>query len=139
MLRRAFVLSSAGTAALVAGCLGDDGDDDGETYGDLPGEVTVEVSDGAFDPLVSHVETGGTVTWENTGEESYRVDAYQFHGDSTAWTFREVLEPGETASHTFEEAGRYDFYDAAAENQQFTTCGRIRVGPVDEGQSLPCR
>lgn len=135
MRRRTFILSSAGVVTCVAGCVGDDEEEE-HADEELPGEATVEITDGVFAPLVSQIGVGGTITWENTGGEANRIDAFQFHGDSTAWSFRETLEPGETATHTFDEQGRYDFYDAG--RGQFNTCGRVRVGNVDEGESLPC-
>lgn len=135
MRRRSFVLSSAGLLTVTAGCM-EGPEENTEVYEDLSQEETVEIGDASFDPLVAHVAPGGSVTWENTDDEAYTLDAYQFHTGSTGWSFSETVEPGETVSHTFEEEGRFDYTDFA--RGEFTTCGRVRVGNVSEGKDLPC-
>lgn len=136
MRRRAFVLASVGVAATIAGCAGGDGEaGDGENP-DLPQEATISIADGEFDPLTVHVGSGGTVTWENDTDESFRVNSIQLHTGSEGWSFGETIEAGESASHTFENAGRYDFIEP--NYGQFTMCGRVRVGSAEEGESLPC-
>lgn len=134
MHRREYLITATGLLTLTAGCMGDD--DQEEDREEIPETATVAVNDGAYSPLHSHVGIDGTVTWENTGDTSHRVDAFQFHADSTGWTFSTVLEPGESATHTFDAEGLYDFTDQA--HGQFSMCGRIRVGHVEEGSSLPC-
>lgn len=135
MHRRTFVLSSIGITSIFAGCTGGESNEsDGDS--DLSQEATVEISDGAFDPLHVEIAPGGTVTWENGGDESYRIDSFQFHAGSAGWDFNKTVEPGESVSHTFQEEGRYDFTDQ--NHGQFSMCGRVKVGDVEEGESLPC-
>ena len=135
MRRRTLLLSTTGFLTLTAGCTttGEESDDEALA---LPEEATVEISDQTFDPSVVHIATGGSVTWENTGEDSHRIDAFQFQASSTGWSYRERLEPGESVTRTFEEEGQFDYTDQAY--GQFSMCGRIRVGDVEEGGSLPC-
>lgn len=135
MRRRTVILSATGITAALAGCSGGSEDEESENL-DLPNEATVEIVDGAFDPMTVHVATGGTVTWENTGEEPHEIAWDQFQAGSSSWQFEESLEPGDSVTHTFESEGRYDFIDSQA--GRFDMCGRIRVGGADEGDSLPC-
>lgn len=135
MRRRTLLLSTTGFLALTAGCTTTGEEPDDETQ-DLPEEVTIEIGDGTFDPSVVHIAPGGSVTWENTGDESHRIDAFQFQAASTAWSYRERLEPGESVTRTFEDDGQFDYTDQAY--GQFSMCGRIRVGDVEEGGPLPC-
>lgn len=135
MRRRSFVLSSAGLLGLTAGCMEGPGEET-EVFPDLPQEVTIEIADASFDPLIVHIAPGGTVTWENTDDEEYSIDAFQFHTGSTSWDFSETVEAGESVSHTFEEEGRFDFTDFA--RGEYQMCGRVRVGNASEGNSLPC-
>lgn len=135
MRRRSFVLAVPALLASSAGCTG--GREETKTeYGDLPGAETVEMNDDAFDPTVVHVRPGGTVTWENEDDAAYAIDAYQFHTESTGWSFTETVEPGESVSHTFEEEGQYDYTDF--DRGEFNACGRVRVGNVSRGKELPC-
>lgn len=133
MVRRRTILSAVGGSILLAGCTAETKESSQE---ELPvvGEITV--ADGAFTPLTVHVGVGGTVTWGNAGDEAYQIDSYQFHSDSTSWQFRAPLEPGESVTHTFEDEGRFDFTDQSY--GQFSICGRVVVGHVDEGSRLPC-
>lgn len=136
MRRRAFVIASAGIATTLAGCGGgDDAAGDGQNE-DLPEEETISLTDEGFDPRIVQIATGGSVTWENETEESYRVNSFQFHSESQGWSFRESLDAGASVSHTFDTEGMYDFMEPEA--GQFVMCGRVRVGSVGEGQDLPC-
>lgn len=136
MRRRSFVLSSAGLLTLTAGCMDGPAEENTEAFPDLPEEVTVEIADATFDPLVVHVAPGGTVTWENTDDQEYNLDSYQFHTGSTSWDYSATIEPGGSASHTFEDEGRFDYTDFAL--GEYSMCGRVRVGNADEGNTLPC-
>lgn len=135
MKRRTLLISCSGMAGIASGCIGDDvvEDDDGV---ELPEEATVELADESFEPLEVHIAEGGTVTWENVGDRSYRIEAYQLHAASTGWSFRETVDPGDSVSYTFDSDGRYDLVDHAYGS--FTMCSRVRVGNTDEGESLPC-
>lgn len=135
MHRRTVLVAASGVLTIGAGCLSG-GEETDEDALDLPTEATVEIGDDGFDPVIVHIASGGSVTWENAGDRSYRIDSFQFHSGSSNWRARETLEPGESFTHTFESEGRYDFTDQSY--GQFVMCGRVRVGDVDEGDSLPC-
>lgn len=136
MRRRSFVHSSAGLLTLTAGCIGGGSEEPDESSRDIAEEESVEITDASFDPLVVNIAVGGSVTWKNTGDQPYTIDAYQYHTGSTAWNFSETVDPGQSVSHTFDEEGRYDYTDFA--QGEYSTCGRVRVGDVSEGESLPC-
>lgn len=135
MRRRTFISAVVGMSTL-GGCFGGGGDDTPTEDRDLADEVTIEISNDSFDPSVVEIKKGGTVTWENTGNSTYRVDWDQFQANSESWEIKAVLDPGETVSHTFNESGRYDFTDLTI--GKYNICGRIYVGNVDEGGGLPC-
>ncbi|MFP9060638.1 cupredoxin domain-containing protein [Natrialbaceae archaeon A-chndr2] len=134
MRRRTYLLTTTGFVGLVAGCLGDD---DTETeQEDLEEEATIEIIDVEYTPRRVQIESGGRVTWTNESDGSYRIDSFQFHTGSTSWSFSETLEPGSSVTYTFDEAGLYDFTDQG--HGQFSMCGRVQVGHVEDDLSLPC-
>jgi len=116
--RRAF-LAAAGTA-VGAGTVG-------TRFAAAQGDATVEmVTDGDeyyFDPIGLYVEPGTTVTFENAAG-SHNSVAYTDRIPSEAGGWQ--TSTGETADHTFEEPGTYDYY--CAPHQTLGMVGRIVVG-----------
>jgi plastocyanin len=75
-----------------------------------PGKVlTVEIAgmkteDWTFGPATLQAETGATVTWMNTSDAAHTVT-----GDDLAFDSSGLIEPGQTFSQTFGEAGTYHY------------------------------
>lgn len=74
-------------------------------------EVTVVMRDNTFEPKVVRVDPGTKVTWVNKGANVHNVvpnvagQMPRLPADETT-----DLRPGETASHTFTEAGVVRYY-----------------------------
>lgn len=62
-------------------------------------DFVVEAKDNFFEPEAIQVEVGGTITWENTGQLLHTAQAADDSWDSGD------LDPGESFSVTFDEAG----------------------------------
>jgi plastocyanin len=124
----ALALASVSTA----GCLG----------GGPPEDVTVAMVEGfAFDPETATVAAGGTATWENDSDVDHTVTAEAgaipsgatyfasggFDDEQSARTRMSegVVEPGEQYSHTFEQAGTYEYYCIPHEGSGMT--GTVEV------------
>lgn len=110
-------------------------------------EVAVNTATGAetteyhFDPHVTRVTVGGTVTWRL---ESGTHTATAYHPgndqprlvpDSTdAWDSGTLTEPGQTYEHTFDTEGIYHYY--CEPHEQFGMLGTVIVGePNPERQT----
>lgn len=82
---------------------------DGESWQRESGkEVVVESRDNVFVPQFIEVEKGTTVTWDNTGRNRHNVLADD-EGDFEDIPVEE-LEPGTSASRTFDETGEFGYY-----------------------------
>lgn len=134
LCRREF-LGALGTpmVAGLAGCSGRDGS----------GPRKVAMTDGfAFDPATVSIDVGATVTWRNTGGIDHTVTAYadgiptgadyfasgSYDSESAA---RSKMSPGlvgpdESFTHTFDVAGRYEYFCIPHESAGMT--GMVRVG-----------
>lgn len=66
-------------------------------------EATVAIVDFAFDPALTGVAVGDTVTWTNYGAEHHTVTA-----DDSSFTSGD-LAPGESFSATFAASGSYTY------------------------------
>lgn len=86
-------------------------------------EMVTEDGDYYFDPIGLHVEPGSTVTFENASGTHNSV-AYSDRIPDGASEWQTPL--GETAEHTFETPGTYDYY--CQPHQSFGMVGRIVVG-----------
>ncbi len=71
-------------------------------------DVVVDARDNIFVPQFIEVKKGTTVTWENTGRNRHNVLADD-EGDFDDIPVEE-LEPGTSASRTFEESGEFGYY-----------------------------
>lgn len=151
MQRRAFLASVTTAVAGLGGCLAarryaEDrvGDEDGPaTPSDgrvttaIPADQLIEIRNDAFRPQVAEVHAGSLVRWANHDERDHEITSAQFHDSAAFWEFSSgVVGPGETVTHTFEEAGVYGFYSSTRGRE--TTCGAVLVGDVELPGSLPC-
>ena len=142
--RRFLGIAAAGSVGL-AGCGGDGGGDDGGG-GESPARTAtpsatrsgtvVEMRNTSFVPLRASVEPGTTVEWVNEDGFDHDVTAEQFHDTAVDWDFSEDLAAGESTTHTFEEAGVYEYYCTI--HGKGNMCGAVLVGDVSLDQSLPC-
>lgn len=140
MQRRHFL---AGTTLLVApalaGCTGDGADGGGTTPAGDDGEggsaATVELRNTAFDPVKTAVDVGDTVEWRNKDSFEHDVTSAQFSDEAAEWDFVEPLGAEDSVTHTFEAAGRYEFYCSI--HGEESMCGVVLVGGATAGD-LPC-
>lgn len=97
----AMVLVAA--AVLAAGCT-DYGSTDGSADDTEQVQTTnVSMMDLQFQPQNIRISSGDTVTWTNDDSVAHTVTADNGDFDSGR------LEPGQTFTHVFEEAGTYDY------------------------------
>lgn len=66
-------------------------------------EASVSAIDNEFDPAQLDVDEGTTVTWTNNGEAPHTVTASDGSFESGN------LDPGQTFSYTFDEAGEFSY------------------------------
>ena len=66
-------------------------------------DASVSAIDNEFDPAEIDVSAGTTVTWTNEGESPHTVTASDGSFDSGN------LDPGDTFSHTFDQAGEFSY------------------------------
>lgn len=101
--------------------------------------VTMRTEDNEqhFDPHVAWIEVGGTVTWENERGQHNAVAYHPTYNDkplrmpeeANPWKTDLLTESGETASHTFETEGVYDYYCGPHEGVGMV--GTVIVGEPD--------
>ncbi|WP_115865131.1 plastocyanin/azurin family copper-binding protein [Halorussus litoreus] len=144
-LRHTTATTTATATVALAGCAGVLRDDE-ESYEDytLPeASASVEVDMGPdasnrFEPEIVHVETGGTVTWTNVSR-NHSATAYhpdndaprRVPADAESWDSGVIRENGKTFSHTFEQAGVYDYY--CTPHETLGMLGSVVVGDPEPG------
>ncbi|MFB6169059.1 MAG: plastocyanin/azurin family copper-binding protein, partial [Haloferacaceae archaeon] len=65
------------------------------------------------------------------------VKSATFHDTAAAWDYESSdLGQGDTATHTFDEAGVYEYYCTI--HGRNTMCGAVLVGDVSLDATLPC-
>jgi plastocyanin len=148
MKRRRFIGAALATAStpLVAGCGSGGGDSNGDGNGDENGDQTtttvpgpenvVTASSSEFDPIRLSVDPGTEVSWINEDPYTHTVDSEQFHDKAVEWEMSERMTAnGGQATHTFEEAGVYEYYCTVHGESEMA--GAILVGDVSLDQPLP--
>lgn len=85
------------------------------------GGADVAIMDFAFEPATVEVSAGTTVVWTNTGQAPHTVTG--------AFADSGALSPGQAFSHTFAEAGAFD-YVCSFHPQMI---GRVQVGAAAAG------
>jgi plastocyanin len=85
--------------------------------------TSVTIGDFFFRAASITVHVGDTVTWNNTGQAPHNATA----SDGTAWT--PTLNDGESASHTFDQAGTFSYICSIHPNMK----GTVRVLAASSG------
>jgi plastocyanin len=83
--------------------LAEDIEEEVETESNSPSINTVIIENGQFKPTDVEVRVGGTIEWNNAGDETYTVTLE--NGD-----FSEELLPGASVTYTFNEGGIYPYF-----------------------------
>jgi len=99
---------------------------------DMMGQSTpkmwsVAIEDFYFEPADAAIQPGDTITWVNEGKHPHTVTSDDGQFDS------EVLNPGESFTVTFPEAGNFPYYCA---RHPFIT-GSVTVGAAGGGGGAP--
>lgn len=139
MHRRTFLGSGAVVASFLAGCTGGGGGGTGgETDGDGNDETRAVTMTGTdFNPREMSIQPGTTVEWVNEGSAGHTVEAASFTDGADSWSFESgTIGGGDSATHTFEEAGVYQYYCTV--HGKSTMCGVVLVGGESMDGSLPC-
>ncbi|WP_224270990.1 cupredoxin domain-containing protein [Haloprofundus salinisoli] len=153
MNRRSFLCAgSALTVAAVSGCVGRSLDEvqtaeassgsstqdstDVDNNPDGVDEETISVGEDSFGPSRVILNVGGSVTWTNESDVEHSVTSYAYSSDAADWSIDQQLEAGGSATHTFDQAGIYQYYSTALGT--FQMCGVVFVGNVDTGWNNPC-
>lgn len=114
--RREFLVATGATAG--AGVVGTAAAQETPTV-----RMVTEGDDYLFDPIGLHVEPGTTVTFENAqGSHNSVSYADRIPDGAAEWS----TTVGETAEHTFEEPGTYDYY--CQPHKTLGMVGRVVVG-----------
>jgi len=75
----------------------------------MAGMVEVNIADFTYDPQDLTVQVGDTVTWTNNDDVAHTVTAGT--PDSPTGEFDSgELQPGDTFSYTFDQAGTFDYF-----------------------------
>lgn len=100
---------------------------------------TVSVLNNYFSPIRISIPPGGEIVWSNEATGAYTshtVTSAKFHESATEWGFDAETSGGGQVSHTFPEAGIYEYYCTLHGNASM--CGVVLVGDVALEETLPC-
>lgn len=102
-----------------------------------PSEATTVDLDGfAFAPVRASIDPGETVRWVNRDSAGHNVTSAQFHDTAESWSLSRSLSGGDSASHTFESPGVYEYYCTI--HGESSMCGVVLVGDASLSNDLPC-
>lgn len=90
----------------------------------------------SFQPTTATVETGATVQWTNRDSFAHDVTAAQFHDAAADWDLAVDVAPDESATHTFDSAGVYEY--TCTIHGKSSMCGVVLVGDASLDAALPC-
>lgn len=146
------------TMALV-GCTGDDNGTDGEngttttsttttsttTTTEEPGtttteatvDLTVDLVNTTFNPVVATADVGATVRWVNEDSFGHDVTSAEFSNEGASWEFSESLAGGESTTYTFDSEGAFEYYCTI--HGLNTMCGVVVVGDISYNGGPPCQ
>ncbi len=85
-------------------------EDTDDTEGGLAGMLEVNIADFMFDPQELTVQVGDTVTWTNNDDVPHTVTAGTVDMPTPEEFDSGQLQPGDTFSYTFDEAGTFDYF-----------------------------
>lgn len=108
IVRSAGIVGAAGVAGALLSCGGDgDGvtDTDGGDGGGFDGTITLTAGL-AFDPPDVTIAVGDTVTWESEANIFHTITP----DGHSEWTRQEMNSAGDTFTHTFDNAGTFDYF-----------------------------
>lgn len=101
--------------------------------------ATVTLRNYFFSPVRAAIAPGEAVKWKNESSGTYAshtVTSAQFNDNAEQWDFDRRLGGGESVTHTFEDAGIYEYYCKL--HGESRMCGVVLVGDATQEQSLPC-
>ncbi len=75
--------------------------------------VNVAITSAGFSPSTAEIEKGGTVTWVNNDVDIHQVAStpHPVHSDYPPLNSVGTLQPGQSRSLTFSQAGTYRYHD----------------------------
>lgn len=131
-------IALVGLAFVAAGCAADDPLPEAEAAPAEPVEipddaldftgqaaVTVTVQDNVFEQREIVVSAGAEITWHNEGRQTHNVTPSE--DDAFVAVPTTDLEPDETASRTFDEAGDFPYYCSLHGTARIGQTGRVIV------------
>lgn len=133
---------------VLVGCAGDEDSSGGSAGGDGPegmpevpdsefvdstgeSEVVIQARDNVFEPPYVTISAGTAVTFDNVGRNVH--NALPVEEDAFEPVTTDMLQPGDTATVTFDEPGLYPYYCSLHGTTTRGMVGRIRVVGPDEG------
>jgi plastocyanin len=72
-----------------------------------PGNSAITIQNFSFNPNVTTITAGSTVTWTNNDSTAHTITS-----NDSAFTSSAVLSPGQSYSYTFTNTGTYDYHCA---------------------------
>jgi plastocyanin len=92
--------------------------------------VTVQISNFAYQPATVTIQVGDTVTWTNLDSAAHTAT-----DTGSGALFDGVMATGESFSHTFTQAGTYDYY--CTFHPEMTGTVVVQAGVPDAAMPLP--
>lgn len=101
--RSTAVIGVLGASLAMAACGGGGGEEKSPAAASPPkaAGTTIDMVDLAFEPRAQRVERGQTVTFRNRGKVTHNAKGDTF--------FSRVVQPGESYSHKFDDAGTFKY------------------------------
>src|SRR5919108_230694 len=113
------------------------GEGGGNSVSIVPGSASL--TDTAFQPNPVQVSVGSTVTWTNNDAQPHTATSGQNATPDGTFdsspNFNPLLNPGQTFSHTFTEAGQYPYYCELHPNMVGTVIVAAAAGGGDGNQT----
>lgn len=95
------------------------------------------MEDSSCQPWTVRTAAGSTITWSKKGATNHTVNAAPLTAEGTDWSFTPgTLEPGQTETRTFDEAGAFEYYCMV--HGKATMCSVVIVDDDTRSAQLPC-